>query len=316
MPIKLGVLGAADIAFRKFLPALNKSEDIIFYGIASRDQSKANHFTNIFGGRVYESYENLLKDKMIDAIYIPLPPALHFEWAKMALQYGKHIYMEKPFCTNLSQTIELLNLAKKKKKVLHENYMFIFHKQLEVIKNILLEHKLGEIRLVRISFGFPKRAETDFRYNKELGGGALLDCGGYTLKLASELMGDDLIVKHKKLEKETYDVDLYGAATLENRFGEIIQIAFGMDNSYRCELEIWGSNGYLKAPRIFTAPADFSVNLKIEINNKKFIVNVGKDDQFFKSIQYFIQLVNDPDLQQENYKNILKQAILLDRMED
>lgn len=316
MPIKLGVLGAADIAFRRFLPALKKSKDIIFYGIASRDQSKANKFTKIFGGQVYETYENLLKDKMIDAVYIPLPPALHFEWAKMALQYGKHIYMEKPFCTNLSQTIGLVEFAKKRKKVLHENYMFIFHKQIEIIKDILREHQLGEIRLIRIAFGFPKRAETDFRYNKDLGGGSLLDCGGYTLKLASELMGDDLIVKHKKLEKENYDIDLYGAATLENKFGKIIQIAFGMDNSYLCELEIWGSNGYLKAPRIFTAPADFDVNLELGINNKKVIVNVGMDDQFFKSIQYFIQLVTNPNLQQKNYESILKQAILLDRMEN
>lgn len=316
MPIKLGVLGAADIAFRRFLPALNNSKDIVFYGIASRDKNKAIKFTDIFGGQVYESYKSLIQDENIDAVYIPLPPALHFEWGKMALQNGKHVFMEKPFCTKLSQTIELIKLAKKKEKTLFENYMFIFHKQIEIIKNILYENKLGEIRLIRISFGFPKRSETDFRYNKDLGGGALLDCGCYTLKLASQLTEDDLIIKHKKLEKEFYDVDIYGAATLENKFGKIIQIAFGMDNSYRCELEVWGSNGYLKAPRIFTAPSDFDVNIELEIKNKKYIINVGKDDQFYKSITYFSQLVSNHKLQEENYQSILKQAILLDRMEN
>ena len=120
--------------------------------------------------------------------------------------------------------------------------MFVYHTQLDWIRKKISEGTIGEVRLIRIDFGFPFRGANDFRYNKALGGGALLDCGGYTLKLASLFLGDSAKVTASQLNgKDGFEVDIYGSATLTNNEGLTAQVSFGMDNSYKCSLEVWGS---------------------------------------------------------------------------
>lgn len=307
--MKLGILGTADIAFRRFLPALNKCPQITYAGVASRTLEKGLKFQENFGGKVYQSYDELLADESIDAVYVPLPPALHFEWGKKVLESGKHLLMEKPFTTNINDTEELLKLAEKNGLAVHENYMFLYHSQLAKIKEIIANGSLGDIRLYRMSFGFPMRSQGDFRYNKELGGGALLDCGGYPVRLALELLGNTAKVVYSKLvQPEGFEVDLYGSAVMENDVGQVAQISFGMDNAYQCNLEVWGSKMTLIAPRIFTAGDGVrpTIILKSSIDEKQ--INLEEDDQFLHSIENFVHLnfIN-------NY-NIRKQAILQDKI--
>lgn len=309
--IRLGILGTSEIAFRRFLPALKKHSEFEYIGVASRNIEKTKLFVESYGGKGYSSYDELLQDKNIDAVYISLPPALHFEWGKKALQAGKHILMEKPFCVNLQQTEELIELAKERNLAVHENYMFMYHKQLTKIKEIIDSGYLGKIRLYRIAFGFPMREKNDFRYNKELGGGALLDCGGYTLKLANYLLGDTTKVVCSNLVKEDFEVDLYGNATLQNDKGITAQVSFGMDNAYKCELEVWGSKATLKAPRIFTAPDNFDVNLEFIDNNGIKNINVGIDNQFYNSIDYLKKCIIDSSIRVNNYIYIEKQSKLI-----
>ena len=182
--LRIGILGASDIAFRRFLPALLAVDCFEYAGIASREVSKTIRFEDSYGGTGYENYDTLLEDKNIDAVYIPLPPSLHFEWAMKALNKGKHILVEKPFSTSLTDTNRILEEAKKNNLAVHENYTFLYHTQLQVIENMIKEGVIGEVRLYRSVFGFPFRHENDFRYNKSLGGGSLFDCGGYPIKLA------------------------------------------------------------------------------------------------------------------------------------
>ena len=120
--------------------------------------------------------------------------------------------------------------------------MFAFHNQLKEIAQIIERGEIGDVRLYRISFGFPQRAVNDFRYNKELGGGALIDAGGYTIKYAAMLLGETAHITAAQMNyTDEFEVDIYGSATLVNQDGATAQIAFGMDNSYKCELEVWGS---------------------------------------------------------------------------
>ena len=155
------------------------------------------------------------------------------------------------------------------------------------------------------------REKNDFRYNKELGGGALLDCGGYTLKLANYLLGDTTKVVCSNLVKEDFEVDLYGNATLQNDKGITAQVSFGMDNAYKCELEVWGSKATLKAPRIFTAPDNFDVNLEFIDNNGIKNINVGIDNQFYNSIDYLKKCIIDSSIRVNNYIYIEKQSKLI-----
>lgn len=311
--IRVGIVGTADIAFRRFLPALSKMKEIEYIGVASRDISKTEKFVQKFGGRGFGSYEELIQSEEVEAIYMPLPPALHYTWGKKVLENNKHLLLEKPFTTNTEETKQLIELAKVRGLALHENYMFQYHKQLEVIKKLLKQGYIGEIRQLRIAFGFPKRLASDFRYNKDLGGGALLDCGGYPIKLASLLLGEHLKVVTSVLNYgKSSEVDLYGSATIINERDEVVQLAFGMDNAYKCELEVWGSKGILIAPRIFTAPADYPVVINCKQGNEEGKIDVGIDDQFLNSINYFCDCIKDDEKCTLNYKAIYEQARLME----
>ena len=294
MSMKLGILGTSEIAFRRFLPALSKCPEFTYVGVASRTPEKGIPFQETYGGCIYDSYDALLADESIDAVYVPLPPALHFEWGKKVLNAGKHLLMEKPFTTNVQETEQLLKMAEEKGLVVHENYMFLYHSQLTKIKEMIANGSLGEIRLYRMSFGFPMRSQGDFRYNKELRGGALLDCGGYPVRLALELLGDTTEVVYSKLvQPEGFEVDLYGSAVMENDAGEVAQISFGMDNAYQCQLEVWGSKATLIASRIFTAGDGVKPTLILRTSSDESKIELESDDQFLHSIQQFEKTIKN-----------------------
>lgn len=331
--IKIGVLCPSEIAFRRFMPAVKKLENFEYIGLSAATErefagsggdeimpselEKANKFIEAHGGKLFKGYESLIASNEIDAVYIPLPPALHFEWAKKALENGKHVLLEKPFTTNLSDTEALIELAKEKSLAVHENYMFAFHSQIGWIKQKLSENVIGDIRLIRIDFGFPFRGANDFRYDKKLGGGALLDCGGYAVKLAGMFLGDSAKVTASQLNsKDGFEVDIYGSATLVNKDGLTAQISFGMDNSYRCDLNIWGSTGTLFTGRILTAPEGFEPTAEIKTADGIQSFTLPADDTFKKSIDFFGKCVNIDSIRISHYNEIKFQSAYVDEIKE
>lgn len=335
--IRIGIICPSEIAFRRFLPALKETGEGFRFaaiGIASpeewfgdltnvsqeqideqqaRERAKAQTFIDQYGGEIIVGYGNLVSSDLIDAAYIPLPPALHHKWAKKALEAGKHVFVEKPSTTCLADTEDLLKLASEKGLALHENYMFIYHSQLEEINNVIKSGEIGDVRLYRITFGFPLRQLNDFRYNKALGGGALLDAGGYCMKYGNWLLGGDAHVMTAQANNiEDFEVDMYGSATLSNAKGQIAQIAFGMDNDYRCDIEIWGSKGTITSGRILTAPAGFEPSYTIKKNQDIETRPLAADDAFLKSIQRFGDCVKNADIRKEEYELLRKQEQLVE----
>lgn len=329
--MRIAVFCPSEIAFRRFMPALQKEEAFVYTGVAvagadewfgegemppqvrEGEWAKAKRFQEEYGGRIYSSYRELLDDPENQAVYLPLPPALHFPWAREVLLRQKHLLAEKPFTTALKDTKALLELSAEMDLAVHENYMFRYHSQIAYIRDILEQGTLGEIRLMRLSFGFPFRGAKDFRYNKALGGGALLDCGGYTLKLASLLLGPEPEIKTAQLgSKKGLEVDLYGSATLVDREGTTVQLAFGMDNSYRCSLEIWGSQGELLADRIFTAPAGFQPQVTIKTGGEQEQLLLAEDDTFFHSIHRFYESICQEEKRRQAREEILLQSRLVE----
>lgn len=335
--IRIGVLCPSEIAFRRFMPALLKQADFEYVGIAcadeqewfgevnsandcsvlEREKEKAQNFAQSYSGRMFESYHQLLMSDEVDAVYLPLPPALHYKWGKAALQNGKHLLMEKPFTTSLQETQQLLKVASENGLAVHENYMFEYHSQLDSIQQIIAQGEIGELRLIRIAFGFPFRGASDFRYDKVLGGGALLDCGGYTIKLASLLLGESARVATSNLNlQDNFDVDIYGSATMVNDSGLTAQLSFGMDNSYKCELELWGSKGILYTNRILTAPQGYEPVVLLKTNDGERSLTLQEDDSFYKSIQAFGCCIADEMERKSNIGKILKQAELVNSFTD
>lgn len=332
--MNIGVLCPSEIAIRRFMPALMKTR-FSFVGLAvnspeerygkklpSKDiisnmlhaeNEKAKNFVNNYGGKIFNSYEDIINSSEIEALYIPLPPGLHFKWAKKAIEAGKHVLIEKPSTTCCSDTQQLISLARKHNVALHENYMFCYHSQLDAIDEIITSGELGEVRLYSIKFGFPMRAANDFRYVRNLGGGALLDAGGYCIKYATRLLGETArIVCSCMNDKIGYDVDIYGSGTLVNNKGVTAQIAFGMDNDYRCELEVWGSTATLRTGRVLTAPVGFEPVITISKNSVVEQRKLESDDAFVKSIVRFEECILNDDIRKNDYLEIEKQAILVD----
>lgn len=326
--LRIGVLAPSEIAFRRFVPAILKSDKFEYAGVAcatnnewndsSNDASviasemeKAKKFQDSFGADIYLGYYAMIQDPDIDAIYVPLPPGLHYKWGSEVIKAKKHLLLEKPFTDSYIYTSDLIELAEKNNVAVQENFAFVYHKQVDKILDLISNKEIGEIRLIKTSFGFPYRGETDFRYHKALGGGSLLDCGGYPIRLASLILGESTQVKTASLcEAKGHDVDVFGSATLENEDGLTAQISFGMDNSYKCELEVWGSKGVVNTSRVFTPTAEMTtiVDVKTDDINK---INIEPDDQFLNSLEYFADCIVDIGLREKRCKEIVLQAKLM-----
>lgn len=297
----------------------HSKEEIINFNQSNLDEkvnlskNKALSFVNDFGGKLYNSYNEVVNESNVDCIYIPLPPMLHFEYAKKALLNKKHIIIEKPATLSLNDMEGLIELASQNELAVHENYMFIYHSQLSAINDIISSGEIGDIRLYRIAYGFPFRGKNDFRYHKKIGGGALLDAGGYTIKLASYFLGKNCKVDSASVNYlSEFDADIYGQGVLTNNNGLAAQIAFGMDNDYKCELEVWGSKGTLYTNRILTAPVSYEPTLIIKKNGIEKTINLSDDDSFFNSLCYFHKCITDDNLRKNHYDELLFQAKLFE----
>jgi predicted dehydrogenase len=316
--IRIGILGCSEIAFRRFMPALQEVNGVQVVAVAEEyAPTKLENFCKTYSIEGLTSFEQILKREDIDAIYVPQPPALHFKWAMKALEAGKHVLVEKPSTTCFADSEKLVKTAQKNGLALHENYMFKYHSQIGEIKQLIASGEVGEIRLIRANFGFPMRAQNDFRYNKSLGGGALLDAGGYTVKLATELLGPSIKVDSAQLNGKTgYEVDMYGSVSFSNDKGTVCQAGFGMDCQYMCSLEAWCSTGRLFTNRIFTAPVGYKPTVLIEKGSEKRDLVLAEDSSFAHSIEAFKDEIINPGRRAAMYNEILLQAKLVDTIRE
>jgi len=316
--IRLGIIGCSEIAFRRFMPAVKAVSDIQVVAVAEEyDATKLAPFCEEYGLEGMNSFEELIRRTDIDAVYVPQPPALHYKWAKMALENGKHVLIEKPSTTSYVQSKELVDLAKKQGVALHENYMFQYHAQIAEIQRIIESGEIGELRLIRANFGFPLRAQNDFRYVASLGGGAVMDAAGYPIKLATILLGDTAKVDTAHVNGlDGYEVDMFGSVTMSNDDGVVCQIGYGMDCGYQCNLEVWGSKGRLFVDRVFTAPPEFKPVLNVICGNETRNVDVEPDNHFTHSIEAFVNEVHSTDAREKMYDSIVLQAKLVESVKN
>lgn len=311
--MRLGIVGCSEIAFRRFMPAVKEIKDIEVAAVAEEyNQSRLEPFCKEYKIEGMKSFKQLICREDIDMVYVPQPPSLHYEWARLALLAGKHVLIEKPSTNKYSDSKELVRLAKEKGLAIHENYMFQYHSQIEQIKKLIEDGIIGEVRNIRCDFGFPMREQNDFRYNNKLGGGALLDAGGYTAKLATLFLGTTIRVDAATLNTlSEFEVDMYGSVQFSNDKGVVCQSSFGMDNGYRCSLDIWGSRGQIYTSRIFTAPENYNPVVFVETAEKKEEITLNTDMHFKKSIEEFIHEIKDIEKRKNMYDEILLQAKLV-----
>ncbi len=266
------------------------------------------------GIKIFSNYIDLLGSPDIDAVYIPLPNSMHFDWTKKALESNKHAIVEKPLVSTERQALELIKIAREKDLVLMETFQFRFHRQISFIKEILLKKRLGVLKKIDIKFGIPKLDKNDIRYKKNLLGGAYYDLGVYGLRIIKELFNDvpsDL--NGRLFFQNEHEVDIGGNMKFYVNKSVPVDFDFGFDNEYQCSLEIWGSKGVLRNERIFTAPNDLQINTPVKLNNK-LKDNFFADDQIMNLFDCFAELIRNRNKQliENEYSYILDQACMVE----
>ncbi|MER5494704.1 Gfo/Idh/MocA family oxidoreductase [Streptomyces sp. NPDC002490] len=292
--VRIGVLGCADIARRRMLPAMAAEPGITVAAVASRDTDRARELAGRFGARPVTGYAELLGQDDVDAVYVPLPAALHARWTEAALRAGKHVLAEKPLTTSLAESRRLVALAQDSGLALMENVMFVHHSQHDVVRGLVSDGTIGEPRAFHAAFTVPRLPDDDIRYDHELGGGALWDTGVYPLRAALHVLGEDLEVLGATLvEGPGRSVDTAGAALLRTPEGVGVQLTFGLDHGYRSAYEIWGSRGRITVERAFTPPADHQPLIRVECPGGVEEISLHPEDQVAATLRAFAAAVHD-----------------------
>jgi len=264
--LRWGILGAARIAVRHVLPSFQAARHAQVTGIAARDADRARSVAAQFGiERAYASYEELLADESIDAVYIPLPNDLHLRWTVRALEAGKHVLCEKPIAMNAGQARAIAATAASCGRHVMEAYMIRFHPQWRRARALLESGRLGEPRAVQVWFSYDNPPGENLRNSLEHGGGGLYDIGGYALVAAQWLFGG----RPRRLlglfgREATPGVDRLTSAVVD--FGDGRQLVFTVSTAVARlqSVMVYGPSGRLTIETPFNPAADRPTRLLLD----------------------------------------------------
>ena len=288
-PIRIGVLGCADIARRRMLPALAASRGISLVAVAGRDGARARETAARYGCAAVTGYDALLARDDLDAVYVPLPIALHAEWVEAALRSGRHVLAEKPLTGDPDTTRRLLELARERGLVVMENVMFVHHPQHAAVRRLVSECAIGRLKMLTATFTIPELPSDNIRYRPDLGGGALMDVGLYPVRAASHLLGSRLEVVGAALRSDPgRQVETSGAALLVSPEDVLVHIGFGIGVGYRSAYELCGSEGSIRLANAFTPAADHHPVLMVERATGTEPVVLEPCDQVAASVAAFV----------------------------
>ncbi|WP_373230120.1 Gfo/Idh/MocA family protein [Cohnella sp.] len=269
--LRWGILGCAAIADRAVIPGIQASETGQLVGIASRDESKAKNKAEQFGiPKFYGSYEALLADPDIDAVYIPLPNHLHKQWTIAAAQAGKHILCEKPLALNAQEAQEMVDTCKEAGVHLAEAFMYRHHPRIARVKEIVASGEIGELRVIRGTFTYNGAAnEGDIRQVKDWGGGGLFDVGCYPLSAARLIIGEEpeAVTVHALFSPEHDDVDMMASGLVEFPGNVALTFDCGMWAAFRNDLEIVGTEGTIVLKPSFL-PSKENDTIMVQVGDK------------------------------------------------
>ncbi|MEM5948234.1 Gfo/Idh/MocA family oxidoreductase [Spirochaetia bacterium 38H-sp] len=283
-PVKWGVLGVSGhYRLRINNPMTDLEEEGIVEktAIASRDIKRAKEAAEEMGfKKAYGSYSELLEDKDIEAVYIPLPNHMHKEYVKMAADNGKHILCEKPLTMDLQDTIELVEYTKKKGVILMEAFMYRLHPQWEYAKRLIKAGEIGKISSIHVAFFYNNPDPSNIRNKKETGGGAIPDIGCYAVSCARFLAGTEpkRVISLVNYDKDSL-VDTLSSGILD--FGEMRSVfTVGTRTFNKQQVQVYGSSGYLEIDVPFNTYPDVPGKIRITTSVGTRTVETQEIDQY------------------------------------
>ncbi len=277
--VKWGILGTANIARWATIPGMKLSEYCEMYAIAGRSLEKAESFKKEFGfEKAYGSYEELLNDENVQAVYVPLPNDIHIKWVKAALEKKKHVLCEKPLAMNAEEAREMYVTAEANGVNLMEAYAYLHSPYVASLKKDIESGIIGEVNYIDTAF-ITQGYKEDFRLHKEFGGGAMYDLGCYCTTMILSLIDSDPELVKATAEFTDLGVDFATAGLIRFKNGARASFNVGMilgdnSNSRFDRLYIHGTKGSIRSEveynqagnlsyRIFTA--DGTVERKVDV---------------------------------------------------
>jgi xylose dehydrogenase (NAD/NADP) len=292
-PVRWGVLSSANIGVRFVSPAIVASSNGRLVAVGSRNpREAANRYAFAPDVQIYGSYERIISDPEIEAVYIPLPNSMHAEWTIKALEAGKHVLCEKPLATTAEEGARMVEAARAHRVLLMEAFMYRFHPQIVWALEQASAGTVGPVRLVRSSFSFDIRSRgNDIRINPELAGGSLMDVGCYPVNVCRAVFGHAprAVVARVHVERPG-GVDMATSAILDYGGGR-----FGMiDSSFtlppRQIVEIIGEEGVITIPVPFT-PGTTQTVVFVTKNAQMSEHAVDPVDQYQLEVEHFANCI-------------------------
>jgi predicted dehydrogenase len=242
--VKWGIISTADIN-RKVIPGAHASPKVDLVAVASRDQARAEEYARTWEiARAYGSYDALLADTEIEAVYISLPNTMHCDWSIKALEAGKHVLCEKPLSRHAREVEAAFDAADRADRLLSEAFMYRHNPQTKRVKELVASGAIGELRLVRSAFSYSLYDEDNIRLRTDVEGGALMDVGCYTVS-GSRLFGGEPERAYGEAWFGPSGTDWVFSGTLRFPGDVIAQFDCGTAMPERDELEAIGSEGSL-----------------------------------------------------------------------
>lgn len=255
--VRWGVLGAANIATKKVIPAMQRGERSLVSGIASRDGERARSTAQALGiPKAYGSYEELLADPEIDAVYNPLPNHLHVPWSIRAAEAGKHVLCEKPIALSAAETRELIAARDKTGVKIGEAFMVRTHPQWLRARELVRSGAIGNLRAVMGAFSYFNRDPNNIRNMPEIGGGGIMDIGCYPITMSRFLFEcePDRVVAKVETDSEL-GTDRLASAILDFPSGQSVFTCSTQLVPYQ-RIQILGTKGRIEIEIPFNAPPD------------------------------------------------------------
>lgn len=251
--LRLGVLSAANIARKVVIPSILRADGVVLVAIGSESSRGADFVAESGLGESVRvcSYEELLADAEVDAVYIPLPNHLHAEWSMRAADAGKHVLCEKPAARSAEEAARVIEHCVARGVVWMEAFMYRFHPQWALVFERLRDGSIGELRTVRAVFTFTVHDTQNIRRRPELGGGSLYDVGAYCVNVARWTIGRAPVAVSGQMQTSAEGVDEEFQGLLDFGGGQTALISSSLSQPYRHEVELLGTKGRILVPNAF-----------------------------------------------------------------
>jgi predicted dehydrogenase len=290
--LRIGLLGAAKIAPAAIVAPAKSVPEVSLVSVAARDPARAKEFAHKHNiPRIHDSYDAMIADPEIDALYIPLPNGLHGKWAIKAALAGKHVLCEKPIAANGDEATAMAQTARDAGTVLMEAFHYRYHPLAQRMADIVASGELGEIRHVRAAMCFPLPLFKDIRYNFSLAGGAMMDAGCYAVHISRLLGGPDpdVVSAVPKLLNPNIDRSMEAQLRFKSGASGTVMVSMWSWKLLNISCDVVGTKGEM---RVFNPVApQFYHRLTVKTGSAKRTENLGNRPTYLYQLEAFTDAV-------------------------